>query len=599
MGAGQPAGRLQGSDRRLSPVLVARVVPDLTGLDRQFDYLVPDTLRDRVQIGTLVRVSLNGRRVGGWVVALDPPDPALAADRLLPIAKVTGVGPSEEIFRLAAWAGRRWAGRLRPFLVTASPASAVVNLPRPNHGGAVPEPVDQRAAGLLSVGGGVLRLPPVDDPLPVVLAACRLGPTLVVTPAVSAARLLANRLRRAGRTVALMPTDWAQAAGGVDVVIGARAAVWAPCRGIRSIVVLDEHDEALQEQRQPTWHARDVAIQRAAFAAIPVMLVSPSPSVAAIAAFPVERVARPSVNDERAGWPIVEIVDRTKDEPWQKSMATSALIRQLRDPARTVVCVLNSTGRSRLLACRRCKSLQRCEKCEAAVSQRDDSHFDCSRCRTVRPPVCQACGGSAFANLRIGITRLREEFEAAAGRPVVAISGKADTSEPIAPAGIYLGTEAVLHRVHRADTVAFVDFDAELLAPRYRATEQAMTLLARAARLVGGRAAGGRLLVQTFLPRHEVLDAVLHADPGRLVTKELARRRALGFPPHAALAIVSGAGAEQYCAGLADFGVRVAPNLDGNVLLRAASWDVLGEAIVQHPRPKGSRLRIEVDPPRL
>jgi len=580
-------------------VLVARVVPDLTGLDRRFDYLVPDSLLDRVQIGTLVRVSLNGRRVGGWVVALGPPDPALAVDRLLPLAKVTGMGPGEEIFRLAEWAGRRWAGRLRPFLVTASPANAVLHLPRPNRGGLVPEPVDQRAAALLAVGGGVLRLPPVDDPLPIVLAACRLGSALVVVPSVAASRLLANRLRRSGRTVALMPTDWAQAAGGVDVVIGARAAVWAPCREMRSIVVLDEHDEALQEERQPTWHARDVAIQRARFAGVPVMLVSPSPSVTAIAAFPAERVVRPSVNDERAGWPIVDIVDRTKDEPWQKSMVTTALIRQLRDPSRTVVCVLNSTGRSRLLACRRCKALQRCEQCEAAVFQRDDSHFDCSRCGTVRPPVCQACGASAFANLRMGITRLREELEAAAGRPVVAVGGKNADHEPLAPAGVYVGTEAVLHRVMRADTVAFVDFDSELLAPRYRATEQAMTLLARAARLVGGRASGGRVLVQTLLPRHEVLDAVLHADPGRLVAKELTRRRALGFPPAAALAIVSGLGAEEYSAGLDAFGVRSAPNLDGNVLLRAPSWDVLADAIVAHPRPKGSRLRIEVDPPRL
>ena len=580
-------------------MLVARVVPDLTGLDRHFDYLVPDALRDRVQIGTLVRISLNGRRVGGWVVALGPPDPALAIDRLLPIAKVTGVGPAEDIFRLAEWAGRRWAGRLRPFLVTASPAHAVVNLPRPQHGPPVPEPVDRRAAGLLEAGGGVLRLPPVDDPMPIVLAACRLGPTLVVVPAVAAARLLANRLRRSGRTVALMPIDWAQAAGGVDVVIGARAAAWAPCRVMRSIVVLDEHDESLQEERQPTWHARDVTLQRAAFAEVPVLLVSPSPSVTAIAAFPSERVVRPSVDDERAGWPIVEIVDRTKDEPWQKSMATSQLIRQLRDVDRTVVCVLNSVGRSRLLACRRCKALQRCERCEAAVTQRDDSHFDCGRCGTVRPPVCQSCGGSAFANLRMGVTRLREELEAAAGRSVVAVTGKNDDHEPLAPAGVYVGTEAVLHRLSRADTVAFVDFDSELLAPRYRATEQAMTLLARAARLVGGRASGGRLLVQTFLPRHEVLDAVLHADPGRLVAKELARRQALGFPPAAALAVVSGAGAEEYASGLELFGVRSAPNLDGNVLLRAPSWDVLGDAIVQHPRPKGSRLRIEVDPPRL
>ncbi len=231
--------------------------------------------------------------------------------------------------------------------------------------------------------------------------------------------------------------------------------------------------------------------------------------------------------------------------------------------------------------------------------QSDDDQFVCARCATTRPPVCQSCGAAAFATLRIGVTRLREELEAAAGRAVIAIDKNVGDNEPIVDAGVYVGTEAVLHRVRRADTVAFVDFDTELLAPRYRATEEAMTLLARAARLVGPRAGGGRILVQTFLPKHEVLDAVLHADPGRLLSKELQRRRELGFPPVAALAIVTGAGAAEFVGGLALMGVQSANTVDGRFMLRARTWHELGAAIAATPRPKGSRLRIEVDPPRI
>ena len=579
-------------------MLVARVVPDVTGIDRHFDYLVPDDMRARVSLGSQVRVTLHGRRIGGWVVALGPPDPLLAIERLVPISKVTGIGPSEAIITLAKWAGVRWAGPLRALMVSASPPAAVVALPVPSHGGAVPEPTSALATRVLQSGGGVLRHPPCSDVVPVVLAACALGPALVITPSVAQARLIAWRLRRAGRTVALLPNEWAAAAGGVDVVIGARTAVWAPCAGMASIVVLDEHDEGLQEERQPTWHARDVAFERARAAAVPLLLVSPCPSATAVSTLGVARLVRPSISDERAGWPIVEIVDRTRDEPWQKSLATSALIRQLRDAERTVVCVLNTTGRAQLLACRTCKTLQRCETCEAAVAQQDDGSFACARCGHVRPPVCQNCGASAFAALRVGVTRLRDELEAAAGREVVAVTAKSSDIDPLPEVGVYVGTEAVLHRVRRADTVVFVDFDAELLAPRYRATEQALTLLARAARLVGPRAEGGRILVQTFLPRHEVLDAVLHADPGRLMTKEMDRRRALGFPPSAALAIVGGSGAAEFARGLALVSVQTAATGDGKFLLRAPSWDALGAAIAGTPRPKGSRLRIEVDPPR-
>ena len=97
-----------------SPVLVARVVPNVTGLDKQFDYLVPTAMRDRIAVGSLVRVPLHGRRVGGWVVALGPPSGDVAVEKLLPIAKWSSVGPSAELIELAEWAGERWgAARLR------------------------------------------------------------------------------------------------------------------------------------------------------------------------------------------------------------------------------------------------------------------------------------------------------------------------------------------------------------------------------------------------------------------------------------------------------------------------------------------------------
>ena len=145
-------------------------------------------------------------------------------------------------------------------------------------------------------------------------------------------------------------------------------------------------------------------------------------------------------------------------------------------------------------------------------------------------------------------------------------------SESLPDCDVLVGTEAVLHRAGKADVVAFLDLDAELLAPRYRAAEQAMALLARAARLVGGRSGGGRLLVQTFLPRHEVLQAVLHADPSRVAKVEMSRRELLGLPPFAALAAVSGAGATEFAAAT---GLEASSSGEV-VLLRAPTWDELG-----------------------
>ena len=156
----------------------------------------------------------------------------------------------------------------------------------------------------------------------------------------------------------------------------------------------------------------------------------------------------------------------------------------------------------------------------------------------------------------------------------------------------------MLHRVDRASQVVFLDVDQELLAPRMRAAEQAMALLVRAARLVGRRSRGGRLVVQTRQPGHEVLQAVLHADPGRLVEAEAARRRLLGLPPYAALAQVSGAAAAEFVDRLgAPEGVDVLGPRNGAWLVRADGPEALADALASVERPAG-RLRIEVDPAR-
>jgi primosomal protein N' (replication factor Y) len=205
----------------------------------------------------------------------------------------------------------------------------------------------------------------------------------------------------------------------------------------------------------------------------------------------------------------------------------------------------------------------------------------------------------ALTGLRRGVNRLRDELEAAAGRPVVEVTGATAADQPLPSAGVYIGTEAVLHRVHHADVVAFLEFDSELLAPRYRAGEQALGLLARAARVVGGRSGGGRLLVQTRDPRHPVVDAVLLADPGRIVAGEMAVRDSLGYPPARALALLSGEGAGEYAAALRAAGADVTGPSGSRHLVRAESWEALADLLAAVPRPSSARVRVEVDPPRI
>lgn len=569
-----------------------RVLPDEPGLDKEFDYVVPPKLDPDVRVGTMVRAPLHGRRVGGWVLDADVEPPAGVALRAL--TKVTGWGPAPDVLDLAGWAAWRWAGRRASLLRTASPERAVIGLPPdvPVRGRPVLAGGDLVAA-VRAQGSAVVRVAPAADPMELVLDVAARGNALVLAPSVARARAVANALHRAGVVVALHPRDWARARRGATVV-GTRAAAWAPVADLAGVVVLDEHDEGWQQEQAPTWHARDVAIERARRAGAPCVLVSPAPSLEALAWAP---LLVPSRAVERAGWPAVEVVDRRDEDPARAGLFSDELVRAVRSGAR-VVCVLNRKGRARLLACASCSQLACCEQCEAAVSQPEPGRLVCSRCGTERPTVCLACGATRMRTLRAGVTRVREELEALVRVPVVEVTAET-TGQHLDGAPLVIGTEAALHQVGAADVVVFLDLDQELLAPRYRAAEEALALLIRAARLVGGRSGGGRLVLQTRLPGHEVVQAALHADPARVADAERARRTMLGYPPVTAMAMVSGASAPAFMEAFGHpDGVEVLGPSDGRWLLRADAHPPLLDALASTPRP-GGRLRIEVDPLRF
>jgi primosomal protein N' (replication factor Y) len=571
---------------------VARILPDVRAIDKTFDYLVPEPLRDQVRVGDVVRIELHGRRVGGWIVALDvEPPPGI---ELRPIAKRSGLGPTPDLIDLASWAAWRWAGRPASLLATASPERVVPALPSARPSTAAAPPVGPVLRAALDDGRAVVRLPPSADLAAVAAVVADRGNALVVCPTQALAAEVATRLRRSGVAVARHPQEWAAGAAGATVV-GARAAAWAPVAGLAAVLVLDEHDEAHQQEQTPTWHARDVAVERARRAGVPCVLTSPCPSLEALAW---GTLHAPDRTRERAGWPAVEVIDRREEDPRRAGLLSPALTRVLRSDQR-VLCVLNRTGRAKLLACSACGELARCDRCEAAVEQPEDQ-LHCHRCGATRPAVCLHCGATRFKNARAGVTRVRDDLAALIGEPVAELTAASDPAEP--STRVVVGTEAVLHRIGRAEVVAFLDLDQELLAPRYRAAEQAFALLARGARVTAasGRASGpraaGRLLLQTRSPEHEVVRAAVHADPGIVAEAERARRQLLRFPPCTALAEVSGAAAPAFIEAFdAPRGIEVAEVAPGRWLLRAPDHQVLCDALAEARRPPG-RLRIEVDP---
>lgn len=590
-----------------SPSTVS-VLVDVPAIERVFDYRVPPAHAPRVTIGTMVRVPLAGRRVDGWVVALDPPAPD--GVELVELTQVSGVGPDADVIDLCRWVAWRWAGRLATVLRAGSPDRRVSAVAPPRHRPPRQGAADPLAVEALDRGPGVhvVQVAPDADPLAVALAAADRGQALVIAPAVSSVERIGRGLRAAGAGAARWPRDFAAAAAG-DAVIGGRSTVFAPAPGLAAVVVWDEHDERLQHEGAPTWHAREVAVERARRAGVPCLLVSPVPSLEArrAATTPLIVEARPQL---RKGWTRLEIVDRRDEDRGRSGLFSPTLVAAVRDTVAAggrVLCLLNRTGRARLLACRSCDAVVECDECGSTMRLGDTAELVCARCESRRPQICATCGGTALANLRPGVSRAREQLEALVRVPVVAVTGGERTrvgGDPaLERAAVVIGTEAVLHRVATAGLVAFLDIDQELLAPRYRAADEALALLVQASRVASvatsAGAAPGRLLVQTRIPDHPVLQAVLHADPGRLVDEEWRRRVALGDPPAATLAVIGGDAAPAFVERLArPLGVEVVgPDEGGRWLLRSDDQRVLLDALAAVERPPG-RLRLWVDPVR-
>jgi primosomal protein N' (replication factor Y) len=532
---------------------------------RRFDYAVPERWRPDAREGARVRVPFHGRRVGAWIVERDVTPPRGVEVRDL--TGFSGLGPPPSVLDLAEWGAWRWAMPVATLLRTASPDRNVWTLPV--YGGSRRPPAPRGAE--LEPGTVLRRRPPAEDLLGLVLevvaASGGAGRTvLVLAPSTGWADRLAARLRGRGVDVA---SSWAEAAAGWPVVVGSRGAAWAPVSRLGAAVVLDAHDY------HDRYDAATVVAERAARDEAACVLVSPCPTaVQRVRYGPVEV---PERSAERAGWPPVTVVDRRGADPRTGILSDELvhLARNVLPGGRRLVCVLNRTGRARLLACAACGALARCAVCGRAAESTGDA-LRCRGCGAERPVVCAECGSVRMKVLRQGVGRVREELEALLGVSVGEVSGRPGDGVPPDEA-VLVGTEAVLHRVRHAGAVAFLDFDQHLLAPRFAAGEEALALLVRAGRLVGGREALGRdhgvVMVQTRLPDHEVLRAVVAGDPGLFT--ELDLRRELRLPPFAALATVK----SEATPDVHGDGVEVSPLDPGRWLVRAPDHRALCDAV--------------------
>ena len=570
-----------------------RVIPDIDGITQEFSYLVPEDWNisgesKYLQVGTIVRIQFRNRIVRGWVSEINPPDKPNV--ELIPLKKLSGIGPSPEVVNLAKWAAKNWHGPVSKFLRVASPKSMIRAILNQENKSLEQSESSVEKVNLLSGFSATGRaISPLGDRWPIIQETVKRGNSLILVPSVKQAQLLVGRLKSIGVKSGLHGKDWLLGAQG-GTIVGTRSAAFATIKDLSAILVIDEHDEAYRNEAAPTWNARDAVLQRAKIIGIPIVFTSPilSPEVRK------EIQTTETKGDEvDTGWGKIRVLDPKQSEEKAQGLWPSGVIDQMKNTERSIV-ILNRKGRSKLLVCASCGEIVICSECNSKMSQPNEDYLTCSRNHR-RPIVCSFCLSTKLKNLRIGIGRAKEELEALLQEQVQEIHSSS-TDVNLHNGKYLLGTNAALHRVDWADLIFFADYDQELYGGGYRSEETALSNLIRAVRITNTRSrANGQVIIQTHSHKSELLGVIRTGQFSSWSELNQRRKKLLSLPPYGSYAEISGPGAKKYV-DLIDAikGIEVLGPLEESWLIKSDSHSLLLKTLSKIDRPK-ERVRVAIN----
>jgi primosomal protein N' (replication factor Y) (superfamily II helicase) len=379
-------------------------------------------------------------------------------------------------------------------------------------------------------------------------SAILLVPEIALTP-----QTAGRFVERFGDTVAVMHSrltgrerydEWARMrAGEANVCVGPRSAVFAPVADVGLIVVDEEHDSSYKQEGDPRYDARLVAERRAAQEGAVLLAGSATPRAESFARY--ERLSLPERVDGRS-LPPVEIVGML-GAPGPLHERTRQALDEVRRQGRKAVVLLNRRGWSNFLSCRTCGRVWECPECDVSlVLHREAGEVACHHCghRESVPAACPDCGSVSVARHGTGTEQLERELESlVAPLPVFRLDSDAAVAKggvesvlsrfDEAPAGVLVGTQMVAkgHDFPDITLGVVVDADATLRFPDFRSEERTFALVAQLAGRSGRGPRGGQVIVQALDPAAPALRYAAAHDAEGFLSEELARRRALSYPP--------------------------------------------------------------------
>jgi primosomal protein N' (replication factor Y) len=439
-------------------------------------------------------------------------------------------------------------------------------------------------------------------------------------------------------------TEWTRVLDGkVDLVIGARSAIFAPFPNLGMIAIDEEHEGSYKSGTTPRYHARQVAMYRASQEGAVLLMGSATPSLEAWHHMREGTITELRLPDRLSGgaMPAVEVIDMRH----QQGPLSAPLLEEIgktRAEGRQSILFLNRRGFSYLFHCRSCGYEMSCTHCSVALTyHKGRERMICHYCGRSAAPItiCPQCGSLDVGYSGFGTEGIEEELQRHFPRLVVrridtdAVKKKKVLRQALADfregrIHVLVGTQMVAKGLNfpGVKLVGIVNADTGFQLPDFRAAERTFSLIVQVSGRAGRSIPDGRVLIQTWRPGAA---AIMMAREGRLeefYSSELEVRRQLGFPPFSRLVrlVVRGRNrqkAMQGCAALTRAVTervggagevlgpveaplaRIAGNYRYHCIVRTTKFSEaharVSAALEEHKAPTGIYIEVDVDPQAL
>jgi primosomal protein N' (replication factor Y) len=387
---------------------------------------------------------------------------------------------------------------------------------------------------------------------------------MVLVPEIALTPQTAHRFRNAfGDSVAVLHSgmrlgerfdQWRRIrAGQYRVVVGARSALFAPLSDLGMIVVDEEHESSYKQNRNPRYHAVDVAIKRAEVEGCPVILGSATPAIESCHKARSGRFGHILLTKrvENRKLPSIEIVDMKEEFKQGNRGIFSLALQEEMHKCLTMedkfILFINRRGYASFLLCRDCGYVPKCNRCAVSFTyHRDRMRLVCHHCNcnTAVPTNCPECGSRRIGDFGIGTQKVESELDKLIpGLNIIRMD--ADTTKGRdshrkkliefyhQKRSVLLGTQMIAKGLDFPEVtlVGIINGDTALNLPDFRAAERTFQLLMQVSGRAGRGSKPGKVVLQTYFPESYALSAVSVGDYDGFFEQEIDLRRELLYPP--------------------------------------------------------------------